>query len=67
MIRYFQTGHFPVPFVTLWFSLMGGLTLLSRGMKLDYAAWPFAARASMNSGCILLSLLTALGIVRLVA
>ena len=42
MIRYFQTGHFPVPFVALWFSLMGGLALLSQGLKLDYADWSFA-------------------------
>ena len=66
LIQYYQTGHLPIPFVALWFSLMGGLTLLSQGMKLDLAKCSFAVRASTNGGCILLALITALRIVLLV-
>ena len=60
LIRYFQTGHFPIPFVALWFSLMGGLTLLARGARVDFSAWPFAVRVCINTGCILLTLIGAL-------
>ena len=65
LIRYFQTGHFPIPFVALWFLLMGGLTLLSRGMRLDFSNSPFAVRACINTGCILLALFVTLWIAEL--
>ncbi len=65
LIRYFQGGAFPIPFVTLWFVLMGGLALLCRGTRLDYSGWPFAVRAAINTGCIALALLLALGLMQL--
>jgi hypothetical protein len=65
LIRSFQAGGFPIPFVALWFSLMGVLTILSRALRLDYSRWPFAARAAVNGGCILGALTAALAITRL--
>jgi hypothetical protein len=67
LIRYFQGGHFPVPFVALWFSLMGVLTLLNRAMGLDYGGWPFAARAAVNGACVVGTMLAALGMMQLAA
>jgi hypothetical protein len=67
LIRYLQGGSFPIPFVALWFSLMGILTILSRALRIEYAGWPFAARASINVGCILGAFLAALGIVQFAA
>lgn len=67
LIRSFPTGHFPIPFVAVWFSLMGVLTVLSRALKFDYAGWPFAARASVHAGCIAAPFIATLGIVQLAA
>ena len=65
-LRFFQTGRFPVPFVTLWFSSMGGATLLSRALRLNLADRPFAIRVTLNAAWIVLTLLLALGITRLI-
>ena len=65
LIRFFGAGPFPIPLVTLWFVLMGGLVLLCRGLRVDYGAWPFAGRAAINAGCVLAALLAALGLGRL--
>jgi hypothetical protein len=50
-IRYFDTGSFPLPFVTIWFSLMGAFTLITRALKVDVGGQKFAFRVIVNSLC----------------
>lgn len=64
-LRFLQTGRFPIPFVALWFSLMGGVTLLTRALRLSLARQPLGVRATLNTAWILVTLLIALAITRL--
>ena len=62
LIHFFQTGDFPLPFVTIWFSLMGAITLATRALKVDFGKQKFAFRAVVNSICIILPFVLTLGI-----
>src|SRR5579859_1648169 len=55
LARSFQNGHFPIPFVTLWFCLMGGLTVLSHGLRWSSEFSPMWLRITLNSGGIILT------------
>jgi MBOAT, membrane-bound O-acyltransferase family len=67
LLRSFQTGHFPVPFVTLWFCLMGGLTVLSRGLRWNAGHSPAWLRVGLNAGAIVVTFIIAWGLAQLVA
>ena len=56
-----------VPVVALWFSLMGGLTLLSRGLRLDASGRPLWVRVALNVAGIGLPLALAVAITRWVS
>lgn len=53
VIRFFQTGDFPFPFVTIWFSLMGVITLITRVWKVDFGKRKFTLRVAVNCICII--------------
>ena len=52
LIRFGQTGDFPLPFVTIWFSLIGMITLITRALKVDIGEQKFSIRVMVNSICI---------------
>jgi hypothetical protein len=62
-IRFFQTGDFPLPFVTIWFSLMGVITLITRVVKVDIKEQKFIFRVMVNSICIIVPFAIALGLI----
>ncbi len=51
--HYLQTGDFPIPFVTIWFTLMGAVTLTTRAVKADFGKRKLVFRIIVNSMCIL--------------
>lgn len=63
-IRFFQTGDFPFPFVTVWFSLMGVITLVTRVLKVDMREQKFAFRVAVNSICIIVPFALTLGLMQ---
>lgn len=63
-IRFFQTGDFPLPFVTIWFSLMGAITLVTRALKIDLGEQKFAFRVVVNSLCIIVPFVLLLGVMQ---
>ncbi len=63
-IRFFQTGDFPLPFVTVWFSLMGLITLVTRALKVDFGDQRFVFRVSVNTLCIFAPFAFTLGILQ---
>jgi hypothetical protein len=64
-IRFFQTGHFPIPFVTIWFSLMGVITLITRALQLDIGSNEFAFRVIVNNICIIVPFALILGLMQI--
>ena len=62
LIRFFHTGNFPLPFVTIWFSLMGVVTLITRVLKVDMREQKLAFRVMLNTLCIIVPFAIALGL-----
>ncbi len=60
LIRAIKTSSLPLPFVGLWFSLMGLLVLLTDALHLNWQDKPFGVRAGLNVSCIVLAFLGAL-------
>lgn len=60
-----KTRTLPIPFVALWFALMGGLMLVEERTGLDYSARPLCLRVVINTAHIAAAALVALAIVRL--
>ena len=63
-IRFFQTGNFPIPFVTIWFSLVGLITLATRILNVDVGRQKLAFRVVVNSMCIIVPFALTLGFVQ---
>lgn len=63
-VRFCQTGDFPLPFVTTWFSLMGMITLVTRALKVDLGERKLAFRVTVNGFCIGVPLALTLGLTR---
>ncbi len=61
--RALRSGGLPVPFVALWFAIMGILVLATERLKLSFAGRSFAARVAANSLLILSAFLGALQLV----
>lgn len=59
-IRAIRTQTLPLPFVTLWFSLIALGVLLTGSLRLSWRDNPFRVRALLNGGCIVLPFLLAL-------
>jgi hypothetical protein len=47
-VRLIKTGRLPLPFVGIWFSLMGLETLLATALRLNLTGKPFALRVAVN-------------------
>ncbi|MHB1416216.1 MAG: MBOAT family O-acyltransferase [Chloroflexota bacterium] len=61
-VRALVSRSLPVPFVTLWFTLMAVLTLGGARLGLDYTSQPFCVRAVLNVLHIVAGALLAHGI-----
>ncbi len=59
-IRALRTNSLPLPFVALWFSLMGLLVLLTDSFNLSWGSRSALARAALNGACIVLPFFIAL-------
>ncbi len=59
-VRLLRTGSLPLPFVSLWFVLIGIGVLLAEALRINDAGKPLRIRIALNSLAILLPLAIAL-------
>jgi hypothetical protein len=66
-LRLLKTGALPLPFVSLWFVLIGIGILLAEALRVNYADRPLGVRIALNSLWILLPLTIALWLNRVIS
>jgi hypothetical protein len=65
-VRALSTRLLPLPFVSLWFVLIGIELLLSEALNVSYTARPFAVRLAVNALAILMPLAVAFWLSRVI-
>jgi hypothetical protein len=65
-VRALKMHSLPLPFVALWFVLIGIGVLLTEALRVSYAGRPFAVRLACNALAILLPLAVALWLSQIV-